>query len=160
MPTHSHTISVLVENKFGVLSRVAGLFSGRGYNIETLNVGPTTDPSISKMTIGIPGEPEVITQVVAQLAKQINVFSVVDVTAKPHIDREALLVKVSTRATGRAPVIEVAMLFGAKVLGVHPDSLTIQMVGSQMQVGQFLTLLQPFDVLDISRSGSIAMAQD
>jgi acetolactate synthase-1/3 small subunit len=112
------------------------------------------------MTIGIPGEPEVITQVVAQLAKQIDVFSVVDVTAKAHIDREALLVKVGTRATGRAPVIEVAMLFGAKVLGVHPDALTIQMVGSQMQVEQFLTLLHPFDVMDISRSGSIAMSQE
>ena len=76
------------------------------------------------------------------------------------IDREALLIKVSTRATGRAPVIEVAMLFGAKILGVHPDSLTIQMVGSQMQVEQFLTLMHPFDVLDISRSGSIAMIQE
>jgi acetolactate synthase-1/3 small subunit len=155
-----HILNVLVENSPGVLARIVGHISGRGYNIETLNVGPTTDPSISKMTIGMPGEPEVITQVVAQLAKQISVFSVVDVTAKPHIDREAILVKVSTRATGRAPVIEVAMLFGAKVLGVHPDSLTIQMVGSQMQVEQFLTLLQPFDVVDISRSGSIAMAQD
>ena len=155
-----HILNVLVENSPGALARIVGHISGRGYNIETLNVGPTTDASISKMTIGISGDKHVITQVVAQLAKQINVFSVVDVTEKPHIDREALLVKVSTRTTGRAPVIEVAMLFGAKVLGVHPNSLTIQMVGSQMQVEQFLTLLQPFDVIDISRSGSIAMTQE
>lgn len=155
-----HILNVLVENRPGVLARIVGLISGRGYNIETLNVGPTNDDSISKMTIVIPGDEKVINQVVAQLAKQINVFRVDNVTAKAHIDREALLIKVSTRATGRAPVIEVAMLFGAKILGVLPDSLTIQMVGSQMQVEQFLTLMHPFDVLDISRSGSIAMIQE
>ncbi len=155
-----HILNVSVENRPGVLARIVGLISGRGYNIETLNVGPTNDDSISKMTIVIPGDRKVIEQVVAQLAKQINVFRVDDVTSKPHIDREAILVKVATKATGRAPVIEVAMLFGAKVLGVHPDSLTIQMVGSQMQVEQFLTLMHPFDVLDLSRSGSIAMTQE
>lgn len=153
-------LTVIVENRPGVLARIVSLISGRGYNIETLNVGPTNDPSISKMTIVIPGDQKVIEQVVAQLAKQINIFSVDNVTAKQHIDREALLIKVSTRNTGRAPVIEVAMLFGAKVLGVHPDSLTIQMLGSQMQVEQFLTLMHAFDVLDLSRSGSIAMAQE
>ncbi len=155
-----HILSVLVENRPGVLARIVQLISGRGYNIETLNVGPTNDDSISKMTIGIPGDQKVIDQVVTQLAKQINVFRVENVTARPHIDREGLLIKVSTRSTGRAPIIEVAMLFGAKVLGVHPESLTIQMVGSQMQVEQFLALMRPFDVLDLSRSGSIAMVQD
>ncbi len=154
-----YILSVLVENRPGVLARIVQLISGRGYNIETLNVGPTNDDSISKMTIVIPGNQKVIDQVVAQLAKQINVFRVENVTAHPHVDREALLIKVATRSTGRAPVIEIAMLFGAKVLGVQPDSLTIQMVGSQMQIEQFLTLMHPFDVLDISRSGSIAMAQ-
>ncbi len=155
-----HILTVLVENRPGVLARIVAHISGRGYNIETLNVGPTNDESISKMTIVIPGDHKVIEQVVAQLSKQINVFNVVNVTARPHVDREAILVKVSTRSTGRAPIIEVAMLFGAKVLGVQPDSLTIQMVGSQMQVEQFLTLMHPFDVLDISRSGSITMVQD
>jgi acetolactate synthase-1/3 small subunit len=155
-----YIINVLVENRPGVLARTVGLVSGRGYNIQTLNVGPTTDESISKITMTIPGDKAVIDQVVAQLAKQINIFKVINVTEKAHVDREAILVKVSTRATGRAPVIEVAMLFGAKVLGVQPDSLTIQMLGSQMQVDQFLTLLQPFDVLDISRSGAIAIPQE
>ncbi len=155
-----HIINVLVENRPGVLARIVGLITGRGYNIETLNVGPSNDPTISKMTIVIPGSEAVIAQVVAQLAKQINVFRVDDVTSKQHIDREAILLKVSTRATGRAPVIEVAMLFGAKVVGVQPDALTIQMIGSQMQVEQFLTLVHPFDVLDISRSGSVAMIQE
>ncbi len=154
-----HILNVLVENRPGVLARIVGIISGRGYNIETLNVGPTNDDSTSKMTIVIPGDRKVIDQVVAQLAKQINVFRVDNVTAKPHIDREAILLKVSTRATGRAPVIEVAMLFGAKVVGVLPDALTIQMIGSQMQVEQFLTLMQPFDLLDISRSGAIAVPQ-
>lgn len=154
-----HILNVLVENRPGVLARIVGIISGRGYNIETLNVGPTNDDSTSKMTIVIPGDRKVIDQVVAQLAKQINVFRVDNVTAVPHIDREAILLKVSTRATGRAPVIEVAMLFGAKVVGVLPDALTIQMIGSQMQVEQFLTLMHPFDVLDISRSGAIAVTQ-
>ena len=154
-----HILNVLVENRPGVLARIVGIISGRGYNIETLNVGPTNDDSTSKMTIVIPGDRKVIDQVVAQLAKQINVFRVDNVTAVPHIDREAILLKVSTRSTGRAPVIEVAMLFGAKVVGVLPDALTIQMIGSQMQVEQFLTLMHPFDVLDISRSGSIAVTQ-
>lgn len=154
-----HILNVLVENRPGVLARIVGIISGRGYNIETLNVGPTNDASTSKMTIVIPGDRKVIDQVVAQLAKQINVFRVDNVTAVPHIDREAILLKVSTRATGRAPVIEVAMLFGAKVVGVLPDALTIQMIGSQMQVEQFLTLMHPFDVLDISRSGAIAVTQ-
>lgn len=154
-----HILNVLVENRPGVLARIVGIISGRGYNIETLNVGPTNDDSTSKMTIVIPGDKKVIDQVVAQLAKQINVFRVDNVTAVPHIDREALLLKVSTRATGRAPVIEVAMLFGAKIVGVLPDALTIQMIGSQMQVEQFLALMHPFDVLDISRSGAIAVAQ-
>ena len=154
-----HILNVLVENRPGVLARIVGIISGRGYNIETLNVGPTNDDSTSKLTIVIPGDRKVIDQVVAQLAKQINVFRVDNVTAVPHIDREAILLKVSTRATGRAPVIEVAMLFGAKVVGVLPDALTIQMIGSQMQVEQFLTLMHPFDVLDISRSGSIAVTQ-
>ncbi len=155
-----HILNVLVENSPGVLARIVGHISGRGYNIETLNVGPTNDDSISKMTIGMVGDQQVIAQVVAQLTKQINVFRVDDVTVRPHVDREAILIKVSTRGTGRAPVIEVAMLFGAKVVGVQPDALTIQMIGSQMQVEQFLTLMHPFDVLDISRSGSIAMSQD
>lgn len=154
-----HILNVLVENRPGVLARIVGIISGRGYNIETLNVGPTNDDSTSKMTIVIPGDRKVIDQVVAQLAKQINVFRVDNVTVVPHIDREAILLKVSTRATGRAPVIEVAMLFGAKVVGVLPDALTIQMIGSQMQVEQFLALMHPFDVLDISRSGAIAVAQ-
>ena len=155
-----HIINVLVENRPGVLARIVGHISGRGYNIETLNVGPTNDDSISKMTIVIPGDDHVIAQVVAQLAKQINVFRVDDVTSRAHIDREAVLVRASTRSTGRAPVIEAAMLFGAKIVGVQPDALTIQMIGSQMQVEQFLALVKPFDVLDISRSGAIAMTQE
>lgn len=155
-----HIINVLVENCPGVLARIVGLISGRGYNIETLNVGPTNDDRVSKMTIVVPGDEQVIAQVIEQLAKQINVFKVENVTSRPHLDREALLVKVRTAASGRAPVIEIAMLFGAKVLGVHPETLTIQMVGSQMQVEQFLTLLKPFEVIDLSRSGSIALVQD
>ncbi len=153
-------INVMVENRPGVLARIVGLISGRGYNIETLNVGPTQRPNVSKMTITVAGDDAVIAQVTEQLAKQIDVYRVNNVTSKPHIDREVLLIKISTVNTGRAAIIEVAMLFGSKVVGVTPDTLTIQMVGSQMQVDQFLTMLQPFDIVDLSRSGTIAVVQE
>lgn len=155
-----HIINVKVENRPGVLARIVGLISGRGFNIETLNVGPTHDPNISKMTIVFPSENHVIEQVMEQLAKQINVFEVINVSSRAHIDREIVLVKIATSATGRAPIIEVAMLFNAKVVGVQPHALTIQMVGDQMQVEQFLTLLQPYKIIGLSRSGTIAIIQD
>ncbi len=154
-----HIINVKVANCPGVLARIVGLISGRGFNIETLNVGPTHDPAISKMTIVFPGENTVIDQIIEQLAKQINVYEVVNVTDHAHIDREVLLVKIATQATGRAPIIEIAMLFNAKVVGVQPDALTVQMVGDQMQVQQFLTLLQPYTIATLSRSGTIAVVQ-
>lgn len=153
-------INVMVENRPGVLARIVGLISGRGYNIETLNVGPTQDPTISKMTIVVAGDDRVIAQVIEQLAKQINVYSVNNVTTKAHIDREVLLAKISTRNTGRAAIIEIAMLFGSKIVGVSPDTLTIQTVGSQMQMDQLLILLNPFDIVDLSRSGTIAVVQE
>lgn len=154
-----HTITALVENRPGVLARLIGLISGRGYNIETLNVGPTQDKTCSKITMVVPGDDHVLEQVTLQLAKQIDVLKVEDVTGRNFISRELLLVELSTETKGRAPVMELASLFSAKIVAVQETSLTLQMTGDQDQIGDFLRTLRAFDVLDISRSGVIAVAR-
>jgi acetolactate synthase-1/3 small subunit len=154
-----HTITALVENKPGVLSRIIGVVSGRGYNIETLSVGPTQDSSCSKITMVVPGDDHVLDQVTLQLTKQIDVLKVSDVTRQRHISRELILVELATDETGRAPVMELATLFGAAVVAVQERSLTLQMAGDEQQVRDFLRSLRALTVLDIARSGVIAVAR-
>ncbi len=154
-----HIITALVENQPGVLARIVGLVSGRGYNIETLNVGPTQDPTTSKMTMVVPGDDHVLEQVTNQVGKLVDVISVVDVTRRRHLNRELILVEVSTANHSRAEVMELATLFGARVVGVQEGSLTLEMVGEQSSVEDFLRLLRPHEILDISRSGVIAVAR-
>ncbi len=155
-----HTITALVENKPGVLSRVIGVVAGRGYNIETLCVGPTQDNSFSKITMVVPGDARVLQQVTQQVLKQVDVLEVVDVTRQRFISRELLLVELSTAESGRAPVMELAKLFSAQIVAVQEYSLTIQMTGDEQQVGDFLRSLRSFKVLDIARSGVIAVARN
>lgn len=153
-----HIINCLVENQPGVLARIVGLISGRGYNIETLNVGPTVDPTVSKMTIVVPGDGHVIEQVTQQLSKQIDVIEVTDMTNRRHLDRELILVRVATaNHHARAELVDLASLFTARVVAVREDSVTIQMVGDQETVSDFLLLLKPYTVVDISRTGVIAV---
>ena len=156
-----HIINCLVENQPGVLARIVGLISGRGYNIETLNVGPTADPTVSKMTIVVPGDVHIIDQVTHQLSKQINVIEVVNMTNRRHLNREIILVRVATtNYASRAEIVDLASLFMARVVAVQEDSVTIQMVGNQETVSDFLRLLQPFEIIDISRSGVIAVDRE
>ncbi len=156
-----HIINCLVENQPGVLARIVGLISGRGYNIETLNVGPTADPTVSKMTIVVPGDAHVITQVTHQLSKQVDVIDVVDMTNRRHLDRELILVRVATvDHHARAEIVDLAALFTARVVAVTEGSVTIQMVGNQDTVADFLRLLRPYDIIDISRSGVIAVGRE
>ena len=155
-----HTISVLVENKPGVLSRVIGVVSGRGYNIETLSVGPTLDRSCSKITMLVPGDDRVLEQVTQQLTKQIDVLDVADVTRQRHISRELLLVEIDTGDCGRTPVMELATLFGAKIVAVLPGALTLQIAGDEQQIHDFLRALGDFRVIDMARSGVIAVTRD
>jgi acetolactate synthase-1/3 small subunit len=144
-----------------VLARIVGLISGRGYNIETLNVGPTADPTVSKMTIVVPGDVHVIEQVTNQLSKQIDVIEVVDMTNLRHLDRELILVRVATADHhARAELVELSALFTARVVAVQEDSVTIQMVGNQETVADFLRLLKPYAVVDISRTGVIAVGRE
>ena len=156
-----HIINCLVENQPGVLARIVGLISGRGYNIDTLNVGPTADPTVSNMTIVVPGDAHVIMQVTRQLSKQINVISVTNMTNRRHLNRELILVRVATKDHHvRAELVDLASLFTARVIGVQEDSVIIQMVGNQETVSDFLHLLRAYEILDISRSGVIAVDRE
>jgi len=152
-----HTISVLVENKFGVLTRVAGLFSGRGYNIDTLNVAPTQDPSTSRMTIVTRGDDATLEQIVKQLNKLVEVLRVIDFREGEYVDRELVLVKVSVDSKTRAEVMQITDIFRAKIVDVQPESLTIEVTGDEGKVEKFIEMMRTFGILDLTRTGKVAM---
>ena len=152
-----HTISVLVENKFGVLTRVAGLFSGRGYNIDTLNVGPTHNPKTSRMTIVTRGDDATVEQIVKQLNKLVNVLEVQDFRDADYVDRELVLVKVKVDSKTRAEVMQITDIFRAKIVDVQPQSLTVEITGNESKVEKFLDLMKSFGVLELTRSGKLAL---
>jgi acetolactate synthase-1/3 small subunit len=152
-----HTISVLVENKFGVLTRVAGLFSGRGYNIDTLNVGPTHDSKLSRMTIVTTGDEATLEQIVKQLNKLPNVIKVQNFSEGEYVDRELVLVKVGVDSKSRAEVMQITDIFRAKIVDVQPKTLAIEITGSGSKVEKFLDLMQTFGVLELTRTGQVAL---
>lgn len=152
-----HTISVLVENKFGVLTRVAGLFSGRGYNIDTLNVGPTHDPELSRMTIVTHGDEATLEQIVKQLNKLPDIIKVQDFQDGEYVDRELVLVKVAVDSKSRAEVMQITDIFRAKIVDVQPKSLTIEITGNDSKVEKFLELMRTFGVQEITRTGKAAL---
>ena len=152
-----HTISVLVENKFGVLTRVAGLFSGRGYNIDTLNVGPTQDPATSRMTIVTRGDDATLQQIVKQLNKLVDVLKVIDFREGEYVDRELVLVKVKVDSESRAEVMQITDIFRAKIVDVQPKSLTIEITGNESKVEKFLDLMKTFGIMELTRTGKVAM---
>ena len=152
-----HTISDLVENKFGVLTRVAGLFSGRGYNIDSLNVAPTQDPTSSRMTIVTRGDDATVDQIVKQLNKLVNVISVQDFRAGEYVDRELALVKVAVDSGTRAEVMQITDIFRAKIVDVQPKSLTIEITGDEGKVEKLLSLLKTFGIMELTRTGAVAL---
>ena len=154
-----HTISVLVENKFGVLTRVAGLFSGRGYNIDSLNVAPTHHANTSRMTIVTRGDAATLDQIVKQLNKLVNVIEVHDFRQAEFIDRELVLVRVAVNARARAEIMQMTDIFRAKIVDVQPKSLTIEITGDDSKIEKFLGLMNLFGVLELSRTGKIALAR-
>jgi acetolactate synthase-1/3 small subunit len=154
-----HTISVLVENKFGVLSRVAGLFSARGYNIESLSVGETLDPSVSRMTIVVSGDEFVIEQVMKQLHKLIDVIKVNDLTDESHVERELVLIRVNAEPQHRAEILRVGDIFRAKVVDVTPVSFVLEATGDEGKLEALLELLRPMGVQEVVRTGKIAIAR-
>jgi acetolactate synthase-1/3 small subunit len=154
-----HTISVLVENKFGVLSRVAGLFSARGYNIESLSVGETLDPSVSRMTIVVTGDEFVIEQVMKQLHKLIDVIKVNDLTDENHVERELVLVRVNAEPQHRAEILRTADIFRARVVDVTPVSFVLEATGDEGKVEALLELLRPIGIQEVVRTGRIAISR-
>lgn len=155
-----HTITALIENQPGVLARVVGLISGRGYNIESLNVGPTHDPTVSRLTMQVPGDDRVLEQVSKQLAKQLDVIKVTDLTKDPFLNRECILIRVASNRKTRSEIIELADVFGGSVIAVRSDSLVIHLAAQQEEVNDFMELMKPFKVLDVSRSGIVAMDKE
>ena len=152
-----HTISVLVENKFGALTRIAGLFSGRGYNIDTLNVAPTHDQTASRMTIVTQGDEATLEQICKQLNKLPDVLEVRDFHTDEYVDRELVLIKISVHAKNRAGVMQITDIFRAKIVDVQSRSLTIEITGNESKVEKFIELMKPFGVLDLTRTGKVAL---
>jgi acetolactate synthase-1/3 small subunit len=154
-----HTLSVLVENKPGVLARIAGLFSRRGFNIDSLAVGPTEHPEVSRMTIVVNVEDSPLEQVTKQLNKLVEVIKVVELDGGASVSRELLLVKVRADASSRGQVLEVVQLFRAKVVDVATDAITVQVVGNTDKLADFLTMVEPFGVRELVQSGMVAIGR-
>lgn len=159
MATTRHTLSVLVEDKPGVLARVAGLFSRRGFNIESLAVGPTEQPAISRITIVVQVEDNLIEQVTKQLNKLIQVIKIVELESTSSVQREIILVKVRIDAHHRTPVLETVNLFRAKVVDVTTDSLTIEATGTQEKLAALISALEPFGIRELVQSGVVAIGR-
>ena len=151
-----HTISVLVENKFGVLARIAGLFSGRGYNIHSLNVAPSQDPRFSRMTIVV-REKEVLDQIIKHLEKLVNTVEVVDFRNTDNVYRETVLTRIGVDSATRHEVIEFCQILGAHIVDVTRDALTIEVTGGEYKIDRFLSLIEDYDVQMLTRSGRIAL---
>jgi acetolactate synthase I/III small subunit len=154
-----HTLSVLVENKPGVLVRVAGLFSRRGFNIESLAVGPTELPEVSRMTIVVSVEGAALEQVTKQLNKLINVLKIVELDQQQAVERELLLVKVKTDETTRRDVLQLVDLFHAKVADVGPEALTIELTGRPDKLEAMLRMLEPYGIREMVQSGMVALGR-
>jgi acetolactate synthase-1/3 small subunit len=154
-----HTISVLVVNQSGVLSRISGLFSGRGFNIESLNVAETNDPDISRMTIVTRGDDKKIEQVTKQLNKLVDIIKVTDLTEEGFVDRELILVKMNAEPRVREEILRIVEIFRAKVVDVSSATYTVEITGDEGKIKGFLDMLKPLGIKEIVRSGRIAISR-
>jgi acetolactate synthase I/III small subunit len=152
-----HTISVLVENRFGVLARVAGLFSSRGYNIQSLSVGETEDPQISRMTIVVDGDESILEQINKQLNKLIDVIKVLDLTVEDCIERELMLMRVTVTAQNRSEIMELVNVFRAKIVDISHNSVTVEVSGSSHKVDALLDLVRPYGIKEMVRTGKTVL---
>jgi acetolactate synthase I/III small subunit len=155
----THTISLLVENRHGALSRIANLFSGRGYNISSLTVAETEDPSVSRMTIVVTGEEDILEQIVKQLNKLIDVIKVIDFIDEPIFERELLLICVDASRSHRHEILDICDIFGARIMGVGQKSVTLELSGHTSCIDDFISMVRPFGIKEIVRSGAVAITQ-
>ncbi len=152
-----HTLSVLVENKFGVLARVAGMFSGRGFNIDTLNVAPTQNPEISRITATVYGDESHLDQAVKQLNKLVNVIDIKDFKKGQFVARELLMVKVNASSETRSEILQICDIFRAKIIDASPTSVIIEVTGNEGKIKAFYELIEPFGINDLARTGNLAL---
>ena len=154
-----HTLIALMEDKPGVLNRVSNLFRRRNYNIQSLAVGHSETPDISRMTVVVDGDNRVVEQVVKQLSKLINVTEVLDVTDRPAVIRELALVKVKAGPGKRSEIIELAQVFRGRIVDVGPDSMTVEITGPEERVNSLVSLLRPYGIEELARTGRVAMVR-
>jgi len=154
-----HTLSVLVENRFGVLTRVAGMFSGRGFNIDTLNVAPTLDPSMSRMTMVVRGDDKTLEQVVKQAEKLVDVIKVEDFRDDQFVDRELVLMRVNVTPQTRSEVLQICDVFRAKIVDVRLDKLVIEITGHEGKISKFISLMQNYGIAELTRTGKVALSR-
>jgi len=155
----THTISVYVENHSGALSRVAGLFSSRGYNISSLTVAETEDPAVSRMTIVVSGDESVLEQVNKQLNRLIDVIKVIDFSDDPIIDRELLIVRIDISKSSRLELINLSQVYDGRIAALTPTSITIELTNTTDKIDEFITLVRGFGIKELVRSGKLAMAK-
>ncbi|MCG8376671.1 MAG: acetolactate synthase small subunit [Chlorobiales bacterium] len=154
-----HIISVLVENKFGTLNRVAAMFSARGFNLESISIGETEDNEISRMTIVTRGDDSIISQILKQLNRLVDTLKVVDVTHKPHVSRELLLMTLKLGKQTQQEIFELIDVFKAKVVDIKQKSITIEVVGSPDKINTTIDMFRPLGIREIARSGTVAMTR-
>lgn len=154
-----HIISLLVQNKFGALTRIAALFSGRGYNIESLTVGLSKDPDLARMTIVTHGDADVIEQIEKQLKKLIDVIDVTPLNGKEYIARELMLIKVNATEAERSEIMQIADIFNARIASLHQQTITVQITGDHAKLDAFVDLMRKFGIIEISRSGIVGMSR-
>ncbi len=155
-----HTISIFVDNESGVLSRIAGLFSARGFNIESLNVAPTEDPETSRITLVTTGDDFIIQQIIKRFNNMVNVIRVTDLSDANRVEREMALIKIKTTEKNRAEILRIVDIFRAKVVDTSIKSYTIEITGDIEKVGGFIELLKPFGIKEIARTGTVAMTRE
>ncbi|MCK8824390.1 acetolactate synthase small subunit [Fuchsiella alkaliacetigena] len=154
-----HTVSILVANRSGVLVRVASLFSRRGYNIESLSVGTTDDPDVSRITVVVEGDEGIVEQVTKQLNKLVDIYKVSNISDDPSIDRNLALIKVKASLNNRSEIMQIVDVFRGKVVDVASESLVIEITGDEEKISAIEELLRPFGILEMVRTGKIAMVR-
>ena len=155
-----HTISILIENKFGALNRIVGLFSARGYNIDSISVGTSEDDSVARVTIVSKGDDDIIEQIIKQLNKLVDVTKVVDLTYDSFVERELVLVKVSANRNTRPELMQISEIFRSKIIDISPRSITVEATGSEQKVDALIKMLSPFGIKEIARTGRVALKRE
>ena len=157
---HKHTISVLLENKFGALNRVAGMFSAKGYNLESITVGPTEDESVSRMTLVTRGDDAIIEQIIKQLNKLIDTLKVIDLTYDSFMERELALIKIATNTENRSEIMQIVEIFHAKIIDISHKTVTVEATGSGQKVDAIIKMLKPFHIKELARTGRVALKRE